>query len=112
MFMLTIYDKMSISPHKSLSEHALAEVLTKIYFKYFKNKMSKNDFLDKFKKLVNENFHNILKTNLAKIYKNENKNNLSSFVILPACKFLNEYYLFKIGLKSLEKEFIYKTYFY
>ena len=49
-FMLTIYDKMSISPHKSLSEHALAEVLTKIYFKYFKNKMSKNDFLDKFKK--------------------------------------------------------------
>lgn len=88
----------------------LAEVLTKIYFKYFKNKMSKNEFLDKFKKLVNENFHNILKTNLAKIY--ENKNNLSSFVILPACKFLNEDYLFKIGLKSLEKEFIYKTYFY
>ena len=43
-FMLTTYDKMSISPHKSLSEHELAEVLTKIYFKYFKDKMSKNDF--------------------------------------------------------------------
>mgnify|MGYP006956011023 FL=1 len=90
----------------------LAEVLTKIYFKYFKDNMSKNEFLDKFIKLVSENFHNILKTNLAKIYRKENKNDVNSFVILPACKFLNEDYLFKIGLKSLEKEFIYKTYFY
>ena len=89
----------------------LAKNLTRIYFKHFMT-MSKNDFLDKFIDLVNNYSDKILTSNLAKIYKHECKNDLSAFVILPTCKLLQEEYLFSIGLKALEKEFLHKTYFY
>lgn len=89
----------------------LAENLTKIYFKYFKI-MSKKEFLDKFINLISNDSDKILTSNLAKIYKHDIKNDLSAFVILPACKLLQEKYLFSIGLKALKNEFLYKTYFY
>lgn len=89
----------------------LAENLTKIYFKHFKT-MSKNEFLNRFINLINNRSDKILTTNLAKIYKYEIKNDLSAFLILPACKLLQEKYLFSIGLKALKNEFLHKTYFY
>lgn len=89
----------------------LAENLTKIYFKYFKT-MSKKEFLDKFINLIINDSDKILTSNLAKIYKHDIKNDLSAFLILPVCKLLKEKYLFNIGLKALEKEFLHKTYFY
>ena len=89
----------------------LAENLTKIYFKHFKT-MSKNEFLNRFINLISNCSDKILTTNLAKIYKYEIKNDLSAFVILSACKLLQEEYLFNIGLKALKNEFLHKTYFY
>ena len=89
----------------------LAENLTKIYFKHFKT-MSKNEFLNRFINLISNCSDKILTTNLAKIYKYEIKNDLSAFVILSACKLLQEEYLFSIGLKALKNEFLHKTYFY